>query len=87
MYIGAPFTETKVKRIMVALELYLEDANKKYHHMEKGPEKEEVGMMIHDLNAALSCFQDKTYRKPWREFGKFFYPSQYNEDGSSKHEK
>lgn len=48
---------------------------KGYHDMKAGPEKEEVGNTIHDINGTISKFSHKNYHIPWSKLEKLYYPN------------
>lgn len=77
MYVVAPLPERTAARVVKVLKEWVRThEGKVYHDMPASPEKQEVGMMLHDLSGAiLNLENERTYRKPWAECEPFFYPN------------
>lgn len=78
IYTAVPMHERVVPRVEKVLRDWVKEHDGDYYHNIQNPEeKREIGNMIHDINSFLSGLKQKQYTKPWHEFGKFFYPKQY----------
>ena len=75
IYSFIPFQfPNQANRVAAFVDRFMPILKEEYHKMENGKEKEEIGMIIHDVCGLPQKVKEPQYQKKWDDMAHIFYP-------------
>lgn len=74
----------QANRVAAFVDRFIPILKKEYQEMENGKEKEEIGMIIHDVCGLPQKVKEPQYQKNWDDMSHIFYPKSTIETEAGK---